>query len=89
MSVLIPRLVPRIVSTYQAAITVLVIQGTGSQELQLVMVFIFLEFVLCSTLISVCICRIYPNKELRALWGFFGPPMRLKYKNCFSPICSY
>ena len=38
MSVLISRLVPRIVSTYQAAITVLVIQGTGSQELQLVMV---------------------------------------------------
>ena len=28
-------------------------------------------------------------KELRALRGFFGPPMRLKYKNCFSPICSF
>ena len=41
MSVRIPQLVPRIVSTYQAAITVLVIQGTGSQELQLVMVCMF------------------------------------------------
>ena len=26
-------------------------------------------------------------KELCALRGFFGPPMRLKYKNGFSPFC--
>ena len=26
--------------------------------------------------------------ELCALRGFFGPPMRIKYKNCFLPISS-
>ena len=28
-------------------------------------------------------------EELRALRGYFGPPMRLKNENCFSPNSSY
>ena len=29
------------------------------------------------------------SKEVRALRGYFSPPIRLKNKNCFSPFCSH
>ena len=29
------------------------------------------------------------DQRAKCIKGLFGPPMRLKYKNCFSPICTY
>ena len=32
---------------------------------------------------------IHPIKGGHALRGYFGPPMRPKYENCFSQVSSY
>ena len=41
---------------------------------------------------SICLQKVLLKFEIEratCIKGLFGPPMRLKYKNCFSPICSY
>ena len=49
----------------------------------------YIFFVVAINETNILTAHISKYKELRVLRGFFGPPMRLKYKNCFSPMCSY